>query len=50
MAEPQGVASYEEYLHEAMRRAEHERVDTGGWYARLPGFQGHRQTRRMSRG
>ena len=40
MAEPQRVASYEEYLRQAMRRAEYERLDTGAWYARIPGFQG----------
>jgi predicted RNase H-like HicB family nuclease len=40
MAEPQRVASYEQYLREAMRRAEYEQLDAGGWYARIPGFQG----------
>ena len=40
MAEPQRVACYEEYLRQTMRRAEYERLESGGCYARIPGFQG----------
>jgi len=40
MAQASRVASYEGYLREAMRRAEYERLDTGEWYARIPGFPG----------
>jgi len=40
MAQPNRVTSYEEYLREAMRRASYERLETGDWYAHIPGFQG----------
>ena len=35
------MASYSEYLKEAMRRAEYERLEDGsGFYAHIPGFDG----------
>jgi len=35
------MATYLQYMSEAMRRAEYERLeDGGGWYARIPGFEG----------
>jgi predicted RNase H-like HicB family nuclease len=40
MAQPNRVTSYEEYLREAMRRADYERLETGDWYAHIPGLQG----------
>lgn len=40
MAEPTRIASWNAYLHEAMRRAEYERLETGEWYVHIPGMPG----------
>ena len=34
------ISSYGEYLHEAMRHAQYERLQDGRWFASIPGFQG----------
>lgn len=33
------IASFDQYLREAMRHAQYERTESG-WYASIPGFQG----------
>jgi predicted RNase H-like HicB family nuclease len=34
------MATYLQYMEEAMRRAEYERLDDGSFYAHIPGFSG----------
>jgi len=34
------MAILTEYLHAAMRQAEYERLEEGGWYAHIPGLLG----------
>ena len=35
------MATYLQYMHEAMRRAEYEKLEDGsGFYAHIPGFEG----------
>jgi predicted RNase H-like HicB family nuclease len=34
------MARLTEYLHAAMRHAEYERLEEGGWYAHIPGLPG----------
>jgi len=34
------MAVLTEYLHAAMRHAEYERLEEGGWYAHIPGLPG----------
>lgn len=34
------MSSFLEYLNEAMRRAEYERMESGEWFAKIPGFEG----------
>ena len=38
--EPTRITSFGAYLHEAMRRAEYERLESGEWYAHIPGLAG----------
>jgi len=34
------MATYREYLQVAMRRAKFEQMDSGEWFASIPGFDG----------
>ncbi len=34
------MATYLEYMREAMKKAEYERCEDGSWFAFIPGFEG----------
>lgn len=34
------MATYPEYIRAAMRRAQYEPLEEGGWFASIPGFDG----------
>lgn len=34
------MAALRDYLHAAMRHAEYEQLEEGGWYAHIPGLPG----------
>ena len=38
--QPIRIASWAAYLHEAMRRAQYERLESGEWYAHIPEMPG----------
>ncbi len=34
------MATFTEYMREAMKHAQYERTEEGDWYAHIPGFEG----------